>query len=313
MRIKKILLNTISILLVFAIFYFLVKELFHNWTAIRSYPLTFNIPLLLLSSLLYAATCTILGFGWYLILRYLHHPLSLFHAIFYFFITFPSRYIPGKIWIALTRMKFCKPKGIPHSITFLSTGIEVVMEILSGTYISFIALLQTPLLGRFSFWGTIAVTLAGLMLLIPDVFYFFINLYLKIVKRETIQKNERVSFLKLCLLQLTYIFGMAGWGVSQVVFLLSFTPVSASDLPFLISIGAFSYVASIAAVFSPSGLGVREGIWYIALKTLTAPHIALVYSFLSRIWSILVEAMLLFISLPILLIRKRREEKLSDI
>jgi uncharacterized membrane protein YbhN (UPF0104 family) len=303
---KKILLNLLSLLLILAIFYFLGREFLQNWEQIRAFPFQFHLSTLALASLFYAATFIIFALGWWLLLGYLHHPIPLFETLLYFFITQPAKYIPGKIWIAITRMKFCKPHGVPNSITLLTTGIEAAMEILAGSYISLIAILQTDLFGKYSLWGTLAITGIGLILLIPNIFYFFINIYLKIAKREPIQRAERVSFPKLLLLQLNYFIGMLGLGWAQLLFLQSFAPVGREHFPLLMSIGAFSYVASILAIFTPSGLGVREGIWYLALKGITAPAIAIIYAFVSRLWTIIVEAILLFMALPLLWIRKRR-------
>lgn len=303
---RKLLLNLLSLLLILAIFYFLGREFLKNWEQIRTFPFQWNFQTLALASLFYATAFTIFAIGWWLLLRYLHHPIPLLETILYFFITQPAKYIPGKIWIAVTRMKFCKPHGVPNSITLLTTGIEAVMEILAGSYISLIAILQTDLFGKYSLWGTLAITGIGLILLVPNIFYFFINLYLRIAKREPIQKTERVSFQKLLLLQINYAAGMFLLGLSQLFFLQSFAPVGSEHFPILMSIGAFSYVASILAIFTPSGLGVREGVWYLALKGITAPHIAIIYAFVSRLWTIIVEAILLFLSLPILWVRKRK-------
>lgn len=303
---RRLLINLLSLLLILAIFYFLGQEFLKNWEQIRTFPFQWNLPILALASLFYAAAFTIFAVGWWLLLRYLHHPIPLLETILYFFITQPAKYIPGKIWIAVTRMKFCKPHNVPNSMTLLTTGIEAAMEILAGSYISLIAILQTDLFGKYSTLGTIVITVIGLVLLVPEIFYFFINLYLRIVKRESIQKHERVSFLKLLLLQINYALGMFLLGLSQLFFLQAFAPVGREHFPILMSIGAFSYVASILAIFTPSGLGVREGVWYLALKGITAPHIAIIYAFVSRLWTIVIEAILLFIFLPILWIRKRR-------
>lgn len=305
---RKLLLHLLSLLLIIALFYFLGREFSHNWEQIRAFSFQFHLPALLLASALYIATFTLFGIGWWLLLRYLHHSIPLLETLLYFFITQPAKYIPGKIWIAVTRMKFCKPHGVPNSMTLLTTGIEAVMEILAGSYVSLIAILQTDLFGKYSALGTIVITAVGLILLIPEIFYFFINLYLRIVKREPIQKHERVSFLKLLLLQINYALGMFLLGLSQLFFLQAFAPVGKEHFPVLMSIGAFSYVASILAIFTPSGLGVREGVWYLALKGITAPHIAIIYAFVSRLWTIVIEAILLFLSLPILWVRRRKQK-----
>lgn len=297
---KKIVLHSISILLVLAIFYFLGREFIKNWEQIRSFTFHFNIPLLGLASLSYSLTFIVLAFGWHCLLKYLHHPIPFYETLLYFFITQPAKYIPGKIWIAVSRMKFCKKHAVPHSITFLTTGIEGGMEILGGAYISLVALLQLPTLGKFSLWGVMLASAAGVFFLIPGVFYFFVNLYLKIVKRNPVVREKWVSFSHLLILQIIYATGMLGIGISQVIFLQSFASVDPRHIPLLMSIGTFTYVASLLALFTPSGLGVREGIWYLALKNFLPNATALVYSFVSRLWMIILEGILMTISLPLL-------------
>ena len=303
---KKILWNIVSALLLVAIFYFLGREFWHNWNQIRSYEFHFNLPVLGMASLVYAIAFGVLSFGWYLILRYLNHGFSFGDALLFFCMTQPAKYIPGKIWLPVARIKCCKSRGVPGSITLLSTGIEGVMEIFAGAYVSVIALLQTDFFGRSSVIGTILISVIGLGVLIPPVFYFFINLYLSIVKLPHIEKHQRVSFWKLLLLQIIFITGVLGLGISQFLFLQSFAPVALSQAPFLISVGIFSYIASVLAFFAPGGLGVREGIWYVALKSVGTASVALIYAFSSRLWTIVVEALLLFISLPLFLLKQRR-------
>ncbi|MEK9132373.1 MAG: lysylphosphatidylglycerol synthase domain-containing protein [Patescibacteria group bacterium] len=307
---KKILINIISGALILVIFYFLGREFAANWSQIRSFPFHFNIGILASASLVYALMYLIFAFGWYVILKYLRCNVPLYETILYFFITQPAKYVPGKIWIGVTRMKFCKPHGVSHSITLLSTGTEAVMEIFAATYISLVAILKTNMFGQYSIWWIIAISILGLLILWPRIFYCLINIYLKIVRQEPIVKDHHVSFWKLLSLQLLYIAGVLCLGVSSALFLQSFAPVNTSHFPFLISIGAFGYLASMLAIFTPSGLGVREGVWFFALRTIVAPHVSLVYAFVSRIWTIVMEAILLFIAL-LLLWTKRRKQKVS--
>lgn len=307
--IKKLAINIISISLVLAIFYFLGRQFAHDWEKIKTFSFDFNFGLLSLSVILYIITFFFLSLGLTLVLKYFHKQIPFYENWLYFCITQPAKYIPGKIWIAVARMKFFKKHEIPNAITLLATGTESVLEIFAGAYISLIAILQTDILGNSSFWGTIVVSGLGLLFLYPPVFYFFINLYLKIVKLPPLERHQRASFLKILLLQAIYIAAMAGFGVSHLVFLQSFAPVSAQYFPFLISIGSFSYVASIIALFAPSGLGVREGVWFLALKTIITSPIAIIYAFASRIWTIVIEAILLFIALPMLWITQRRAKK----
>ncbi len=306
---KKIALNIISVALVLAIFYFLGKQFTHDWERIRSFSFNFNFSLLSLSVILYVLTFFILSLGLYIMMLYFHHPVPFYLNWLYFCITQPAKYIPGKIWIAMARMKFFKKHEVPNAVTFLATGIESVMEICAGAYISIIAILKSDILDGASWWGIIIVSIIGFILLYPPIFYFFINLYLKIVKLPHIEKNQRVSFLKIILLQIVYVAGMFMLGFAHLVFLQSFAPVGSEYFAFLISISAFSYVASMIALFAPSGLGVREGVWFLALKTIVTSPIAIIYAFASRIWTIVIEAILLFIALPALWITQQRTKK----
>lgn len=306
---KKIILNVVSVAVLVGIFYFLGKELSLNWAEIKDYPFHFNVPLVALSSLVYAASFAMLAVGWHLLLKYFHHPLPFTEILLYLCATMPAKYVPGKVWLPLARMKLCHPRGVPNSITLLTAGIEGVMEILGGTYISILAITQIPALGRFSFLGIIVMSIVGVVLLIPRVFYFFVNGYLRMAKRPALEKIHHVSFAQLLLLQVIYLSGLGLMGLAQVIFLQAFTEIPAEYLPLLVSIGSFSYVASIIAIFAPGGLGVREGIWYLALKGITSAPVALVYSFVSRIWILLTEAFLAFIALPFILLVHHRVRK----
>lgn len=306
---KKIIINTLSVLLVVAIFYFLGKQFAHDWDKIKTFSFDFNFELLSLSVVLYIITFFFLALGLHFILKFFHKPIPLRENLLYFCITQPAKYIPGKIWIAVARMKFFKTHNVPNPVTLLATGTESIMEIFAGAYISLVAILQTDIFNSSSVWATIIISGLGLVFLYPPVFYFFINLYLRITKLPLIEKNQRVSFLKIVLLQIIYVIAMGGFGVSHLVFLQSFVPVSAEYFPFLISVGSFSYVASIIALFAPSGLGVREGVWFLTLKAIVTSPIAIIYAFASRIWTIAIEAILLFIALPVFWITQRRVKK----
>ncbi|PIQ77142.1 hypothetical protein COV82_06110 [Candidatus Peregrinibacteria bacterium CG11_big_fil_rev_8_21_14_0_20_46_8] len=301
---KKIATKIIGAILIISIFYFLGKELSANWAQIRAYDFDFDIPTLAAATLALAASYAVLAFGWFLLLVVFRHPIALHRVVPYFFITQPAKYIPGKVWLAVARLKFCNAHNVPPKITFLSTFEEGSLEALAGVYVSVLAILQMPELSKYSLWGVVAIILFGLILLIPHVFYFFINLYLRGLRHPQIPQEKWVSFGQLFILQVTYVVGLLGFGIAQLTFLQSFAPVAVQHIPFLVSIGALSIVAGVVAIFAPGGLGVREGVWYLALQSITAPHIALIYAFVSRFWMIVIEALLAVAALPIVWFEK---------
>ncbi len=305
--VRKVLSYIVTGLLIGAVIYFLGTEVAKNWEQIRSFPFDFNIPLLALSSGLYIGSLFILAIGWYFLFQYFKYPISLSEAFIYFFATQPAKYIPGKIWIPITRMRLCKPHGIPQSITFLTTIIEAVMEIFAGAYLSSLIIGEVGFEGGGAIAVQIGICIVGLMLLIPKVFYFIIDIYLKLTKHPPLEKVERVSFKQLLVLQIIYVGGVALLGISHAVFLQSFIDLPASQFQTVAAIGAFSYIASILAFFSPSGLGVREGIWYVALKKIIAAPAALVFSFVSRLWNVALEVIAALIALLFVHSRRHRQ------
>ena len=181
-KLKKVGSWIVGAILIGAVFYFLGKELSTNWQKISEYDFQFHIPTLLAATGAFIATYIILAFGWFLLLMYFEYPIPLQRVIPYFFITQPAKYIPGKIWLPIARVKFCSKHGVPPPITFLTTFEEGSLETLAGVYVSVFALLQMPSLSKYSFWGIGAIIALGIILLIPRVFYFFINLTLSIAK-----------------------------------------------------------------------------------------------------------------------------------
>src|SRR3989338_1356215 len=72
---KKIIINVVSVLVLIGIFYFLGRELGDNWKEIQNYPFRFDVPLVAFASLVYTGSFLVLAVGWYLLLKYFHHPL----------------------------------------------------------------------------------------------------------------------------------------------------------------------------------------------------------------------------------------------
>lgn len=303
---KKYISPIISIALVAAVLYVLGNEFSKNWPEISSFTFHFNIKLLIASSLLYAGALTIFALGWHMLMKFFHCEMSFWETLLFFLVTQPAKYVPGKIWLPVARMKLCGRRSIPRSITFLTTVIEAALEIIAGAYISIFTLLASDLNSRATLVGIVVISVLGLLSLIPRFFYFFINLYLRLLKRPHMPTQLFASFPKLLSLQLVYCAGILALGLSHALFLQSFAPVAARHFPLLIGIGAFSYVVGILAFFTPSGLGIREGIWYFALKTVTTNSVALIFSVVSRLWNIVVEAILAFIAIPFVLRRPRQ-------
>src|SRR3989338_5079647 len=131
MKTKKIALNILSAVLFLAVIFFLADEFVIHWQKIREFEFRFNFAVLGAASAVYVTFCLLLGIGWNMIFRCLHVKFGLIDTVLCFCTTYPAKYIPGKIWTTVSRMKFCATHKVPHSMTILSSGIEGALEILA--------------------------------------------------------------------------------------------------------------------------------------------------------------------------------------
>ena len=309
---KKIAVHILSIGLVAAVFFVLGREISSQWHLIKNYEFHLKWHLVLLATGVYSISFFFLATGWWLLLRNVNTPIKYWDAIIFFFISLPCKYIPGKIWTAVVRTKLCKKYSVSTSVCFLTTGIEGIMEILAGIYISLFAVITSVDFGQAAKIGAGAFVVLGLLLLIPRIFYVFINIFLRLTHQPIISHEGRVGFKKLLVVQVTFGLAMLLMGVSQVIFLKAFTRVPMEYTLYLVSLGTFSYVASVLAFFTPSGLGVREGVWFIALKGIVVEYIGLIFALVSRLWTIIVEALMCSIALGFFLFLRENGEKSSE-
>ncbi len=307
--VKKIGIQLLSIGLVAAVFFVLGGEVSSQWHLIKNYEFNLKWHLVLLASGVYSISFFLLATGWWLLLRNINSPIKFSDAVIYFFISLPCKYIPGKIWGAVARAKLCKKYSVSTSVCFLTTGMEGIMEILAGIYISLFAVLSSSEFGQSAKIGAAAFVVLGLFLLIPRIFYSFVNIFLRLTHQPIIEREGRVGVKKLLVVQVVFGIAMLLMGLSQVIFLKALTHVPMKYTLYLISLGTFSYVASVLAFFTPGGLGVREGVWYIALKGIVIEYIGLIFALVSRLWTMIVEAILFVIALGFFLLVRENSEK----
>lgn len=308
-RVKKYIVQIISIALVAVVFFVLGKEVLAQWHLIKEYEFHLRWHLVLIATGVYSIAFFLFAVGWWLLMHNLRTPIGFVDSLIYFFITLPCKYVPGKIWTAVGRAKLCKKYSVSTSVCFVTTGLEGIMEVLAGIYISLFAVITSPYFSRDIKLATFAFVALGFLLLVPQIFYACINLVLRITKQPLIAKQDQVGFKKLIVVQIVYGAGMFLMGASQVIFLRAFTHFPMHYTLYLVGLGTFSYVASILAFFTPGGLGVREGVWYIALRGIVAEYVGLLFSLVSRLWTIIVESLLAFIALGFFFLLRHKNQQ----
>ena len=193
-----------------------------------------------------------------------------------------GKYIPGKVWVILGRSAHIatKNKRDINKLTILSLSDQII-GLWAGLTLGFIGLF---LLDGIRLWGwlicVIWIILTGMIF--SSFFSSFFQVLLKFIIRKDI-KLPRRSIRDIFLL-LPFYFGF--WIIWAVGFYLLSIGIVQTDVSVFSGLGfPLSATIGILAIFSPGGLGVREGIMagYLSLTGLSLSEVTTI-AVTSRLW-----------------------------
>jgi len=277
----------INYLFVLLILFFLSKYLYNNWSQVRGFPILFNYYYLIISFLLLFISFVGMSFTWYRILNIIDKNFfSPFIAFKIYIYSFLGRYVPGKIWTVVGKVYLGSKEGANKKSLAVSSFLDSVLSLMATSTLGIIFLLVSI---DFKFLNIILlpalIVIIGLIFIHPKIFYTIFNFLLKRTKRSKIVKTEFLSYYEIIKSLLLYILCSLSRGAAFLFFIISLYPnVSAQN--FTLVIGAFllANAIGVAALFAPSGLGVREGILALILGIIFPVTIAIFISFLARLW-----------------------------
>ncbi|MGZ3524211.1 MAG: hypothetical protein ACXU9L_05415 [Thermodesulfobacteriota bacterium] len=277
--------------IVVAIFFFLGKMVWDHWNQVKDTPFTLRAFPFILSTLIFALSYFIQIGAWYLITLRLKIALSPSETLGIWFYSQLGKYLPGKIWLLLSRFYFYESKGKSKKNILVALYLETVSMIGAAAVIFLAVLIFHRELGFFYSWTRygwlILLSLLGLAFLHPRVLQSVLNWVLMKWKREPISLS--ISYLQILLVLFVCILSWMVGGIGFYFFTASVYPVSLQYLLFLTGALAASSMLGLMAIFAPSGLGVREGALVYLLSFLMATPIAVIISVLTRIWMTLIE------------------------
>jgi len=277
------------------IFYFLGTNLRKNWEQVDFKQLHFNIRLLIASILFLWVHFLSSVLGWKLILDKLDVSLPFLKGIKIMFYSQLGKYLPGKIWTFTGRMYFCQKVGIPNSKTFISMVLELALTMISSILIFLISFLFSS---RFRMdinpFLLVAVAVLILMIIHPKILVRLINFFLRWLKKEPIKID--LNFSQIFVLTAYYCIIWFCFGIAFYFLINSVTFITPSKIPIITGSFAISSTIGAVALFAPAGLGVREGILSLLLSNFFPLSLAILLSFLCRIWVSIGELFLVGIS-----------------
>lgn len=277
-------------IIIVAIFAFLGKMLWGNWSQVKKAPFTFEPFPLISSTLIFSLSYFIQIWAWYLITSKLGIALPLLETLKSWFYSQFGKYLPGKVWFLLGRFYFYESKGKSRRGISIGLYLETVTTIMAAGLIFVIALIlfkEGLFYYKKQLWWLILLFLSAFISLHPRVLQKMLNWLLIQFKREPISLS--ISYLDILWILFVCIMAWVVGGIGFYLFVDSIFPVLPHQILFLTGALAFSSVLGLIAIFAPSGLGVREGALVYLLSYIMPGSVAVVISVLTRIWMTLIE------------------------
>jgi uncharacterized membrane protein YbhN (UPF0104 family) len=277
--------------IIVAIFFFLGKMVWDDWNQVKVTPFTLRPFPFILSTLIFAFSYFIQIWAWYLITLKLEIALSPSDTLKIWFYSQLGKYLPGKIWLFLSRFHFYESRGKSKKAISIALYLENVTIIMAAGLIFLAVLIFFREIGSSYSWGrsggVVLLFLLGFIFLHPRVLQKILNWALIHFKREpvflSISYSDVLWILFVCII--SWLIG----GIGFYLFVDSVYPATPQYILFLTGALAISSTLGLIAIFAPSGLGVREGVLVYLLSLMMPPPIAVIISILTRIWMTLIE------------------------
>jgi len=277
--------------IVVAIFIFLGKMVWDNWNQVKDASFTLQLFPFILSIVIFASSYFIQIWAWHLITQKLEIAISVRETLESWFYSQLGKYLPGKVWLLLSRFYFYESKGKLKKAVSIALYLETVTVIIAGGIIFLAALILSkeakPFYSGEPFWWLIPLFILAFASIHPKVLQKILNWVLFKLGKESlslpISYSDVLWILLICIL--AWVIG----GIGFYLFVQSVFSVSPSHILFLTGALAFSSTLGLIALFAPSGLGVREGVLVYLLSYLMPGPVAVVISVLTRIWMTLIE------------------------
>jgi uncharacterized membrane protein YbhN (UPF0104 family) len=255
----------IQIAIAFLIFGFLVITVIDQWAEIRDKGVHFHvlwlIPAFVFLPLFYALS----ALGWDLILRFLGYRIGIGRAQVAWGQPMLARYVPGSVLYVLGRVLLSERAGVPRRITVASIVYEQAISATTAIIFSAYFFIDHPdLQGRPWRWAFLLLIPIAVALLHPRVFGPLANRLLRAFGREPLPSVIEPKGVAVLLGYYLLNWGVMALGVYCVA--RSVSTIAGDQILAVGSAQALGYVAALATLVAPAGLGVRDAVFAWAVK-----------------------------------------------
>lgn len=248
------------------VFGFLVLTVVGQWSEIQDKGVHFHVLWLAPAIVVLLVFFCLNALGWDLLLRFLGYRLGTVRAQVAWGQPLLARYVPGSVLFVLGRVLLSERAGVPRRLTLASIVYEQALQMTSAVIVSAYFLIDHPdLHGQPLRWGVLALIPLALFLLQPRVFGPLADRVLRAFGRDPLPATMPMRGVLAVLVFYTLNWAVVAVGLYCVA--RSVSTISPGDIPVVGAAQAFGYVAAVATLVAPAGLGVRDAAFAWALKT----------------------------------------------
>jgi uncharacterized membrane protein YbhN (UPF0104 family) len=184
-----------------------------------------------------------------------------------------AKYVPGGVWQYAGRIALARAENLPAKLVTLSLGIELAAAVLAASCLSLLAA------GR---WGSVVgVAIVGAIGGLTAFSAPRRKVWLYVRRRlGSLRVADAIRSFALgwaAYVAITGLLGVAFWFVADALI-----GVPVAEIPFYLGAFAVAWLAGLAVVFAPSGLGVREAVLVALLRGRLGTADALIVAVSSR-------------------------------
>lgn len=302
--------NGITVLFLVVAAVFLVRTLKGNFTQIRAMDFQINVPVFVVSMLIYFAYFAALASLWHYVTVLNRSSIPYPEAVTAYAFSVLGKYIPGEVFMLIARFPAYEHRGIKARKVTVNFYLENLGTFLGAAFLFLISLFFFPNEIMMKYTKLIVVLVVLLMIVIhPRI----VNALLGFLERFMKGKDLQIPISYPQLLSVVALF-ICNWvlvGTGFYLLVCSIYPIPASQFLFAGGIFGLAVIIGMVTFFAPSGLGVREGILALGLGMIMPEEYALIISLLARIWATAAELLFILIIYIIHQCRKRGRKKVK--
>jgi len=293
---KKILQYLLAAVAITAMVYFFYDQFKRNWDSIKTYHFAINYYYLIASIFVMTIGFLMETYIWQICMNhYLKNKLGFLESIAFVNTSNLFKYIPGRLWAYTVQIALMAKKNIAKSlvlyVNFVCLLCVIIVSTIYGLYylLFYLKILPMP----------ISILLFGFLILADFAFIMWntniINWLIIKINKFFMREIQPIKIEKWLILYIQFLYliawippGISAYFLAKGIGL----DVAFSDVLALVSSMSVSWIIGYIAIFTPSGLGVREGIMFLMLKQFSNVKTALILPLATRLVCIIIELLL---------------------